>query len=265
MAAKANSPTSNIRKTILKIVLLYLGIILFSWLFLRWYTDHGEFVTVPDLKGQLLSEAQQELSDRDLGYEIIDSIWDSEAVPGSVVEQSPAAESQVKEGRIIYLSVYRTSPPLEKLGVSEGEFATVAMIKLKNKGIRFDTIFEPNNNFVGSVIKVLHKGHLAKSESLIPRGDKVILYLGVGERRKVIVPDFTGMTCSEAKILLDSLNLMCNPIFDLPSGSIPNAQDSANFRVCSQDPLHDSSIGVMAGRIVDLYLFNGPCQPDSLH
>jgi eukaryotic-like serine/threonine-protein kinase len=265
MAAKANSSTPGIRKTILKIVLLYLGILLFSWLFLRWYTDHGEFVAVPDLKGQTIGEARQALSDRDLGYEIIDSIWDSEAAPGTVVEQSPTPESQVKEGRIIYLSVYRTSPPLEKLGVSEGEFATVAMIKLKNKGIRFDTIFEPNNNYVGSVIKILHKGRLAKNESLIPRGDKVILYLGIAERRKVIVPDFTGMTCSEAKILLDSLNLMCNPIFDLPSGSIPTAQDSAGFRVCRQDPQHDYSIGVTAGRIVDLYLFNTPCQADSLH
>jgi eukaryotic-like serine/threonine-protein kinase len=265
MSAKANSSSSSIRKTVLKIVLLYLGILLFSWLFLRWYTDHGEFVAVPDLKGQTVVEAQQALSDRDLGYEIIDSIWDSEAVPGSVVEQSPAAESQVKEGRIIYLTVYRTSPPLEKLGISQGEFATVAMIKLKNKGIRFDTIFEPNNNFVGSVIKVLHKGHAAKSESLIPRGDKVILYLGISERRKVIVPDFEGMTCSEARIRLDSLNLMCNPIFDLPYGSIPTAQDSATFRVCRQDPRHDPSIGVTAGRIVDLYLFNTPCREDSIH
>ncbi len=250
------------RKAALRIVLLYAVLIVSSWFWLRWYTDHGEFVTVPDLSGMTLEEAAGTLQDRDLKYIIIDSIYNKNADPGTVLDQSPVKESQVKEGRTVTLTISRFSPPMEKLGVKQGDFAVVAMIRLRNKLIDFDTLYEDNNSLAGSIIRVSQKGRNLKYEDLVARGSKVTLVIGRNASIKVIVPDLQGKTCAEAQAELDTLNLVCNCRFE-PFLENPTAQDSAIFRVCRQDPQHDPVIGTTAGRIVDLWLYNSPCPQDT--
>ena len=261
MSFRSFISSPDFRKTVIRIVLLYGGIIGLSWFWLRWYTDHGEYVSVPDLRGVSLDEAVTSLEDRQLKYLVIDSIYDKKAEPGTVMEQSPAPESQVKQGRQVFLTIYRISPPMEKLGVKEGDFATVAMIKLANKGIEYDTLYEDNNTLVGSIIRVTRKGRRLKPDELIPRGSSVTLVIGRSVKKKVIVPNLRGFTCREAEAALDTLNLVCNCRFE--GIDFPSAQDSSTFRVCRQDPEHDPLIGSSAGRIVDLWLYNSPCPRDT--
>ncbi len=212
--AKSFIKSPEFRKAALRIVLLYALLVAISWFYLRWYTDHGEYVSVPDMKGMPLSEAITSLEDRELQYLVIDSIYDRKAKPGTIMDQSPVAESQVKEGRQVFLTIYRLSPPMEKLGISQGDYASVAMIKLKNKAIDFDTLYEDNNTFPGSIIRVTMKGKQLKSESLIARGSKITLVIGRMARSKVIVPDLIGLTCAEAQLMLDTMNLVCNCRFE---------------------------------------------------
>jgi hypothetical protein len=89
-----------------------------------------------------------------------------------------------------------------------------------------------------------------------------VLVIGRAASDKIIVPDLTGMSCQEARSILDTLRLECNCRFE-PGISSPSAQDSSTFRVCRQDPIHDPERGTSAGRIVDLWLYNTPCAPDS--
>jgi len=251
----------DFRKAAIRILLVYAGIVGLSWFWLRWYTDHGEFVSVPDLQGMTVADALASLEDRDLNPLIIDSIYDRKAKPGTIMEQSPAPESQVKQGRQIFLTIYRFSPPMEKLGVKEGDFAAVAMLKLKNKGIDFDTLYEDNNVFVGSIIRVSFKGKRIKPDQLIARGSTVTLVIGRSVKEKVLVPDLYGLTCHEAEMMLDTMNLVCNCRFEGLDN--PTAQDSSSYRVCRQDPERDPLMGVSAGRIVDLWLYNSPCSNDT--
>ncbi len=262
MSFRSFLKTTDFRKTLLRVVLIYAGCVVVVWFFLNWYTDHGEFVTVPELKGMKLEEAMQTLQDRDLGHLIIDSIYDKKAEAGTILEQSPAPESQVKEGRQVFLTIYSFEAPMEKLSVKEGDFAAVAMIKLKNKGIEFDTLYEANNTFPGSIIRVSYKGRKTKPDDLIPKGGKVTLVIGRAVKTKIIVPDFTGFTCAEAERMMDTLNLFCNCRFE-NLGNMPSAQDSVIFRVCRQDPIHDPLIGTSPGRIVDLWLYSTPCPRDT--
>jgi beta-lactam-binding protein with PASTA domain len=254
--------STSFRKAIIGIALTYAVLLLGSWFWLQWYTDHGEYVSVPDLKGLRSEDAILALQERNLDYLIIDSIYDRKAAPGSVFDQSPAFESQVKEGRQVFLTIYRLSPPMEKLGIKQGDYATVAMIKLRNKSIDFDTLYEDNNTLANSIIRVTQKGKALKASDEVARGSKVVLVIGRAASDKIIVPDFTGMSCQEARSILDTLRLECNCRFE-PGISSPSAQDSSTFRVCRQDPIHDPERGTSAGRIVDLWLYNTPCAPDS--
>jgi beta-lactam-binding protein with PASTA domain len=254
--------STSFRKAIIGIALTYAVLLLGSWFWLQWYTDHGEYVSVPDLKGLRSEDAILALQERNLDYLIIDSIYDRKAAPGSVFDQSPAFESQVKEGRQVFLTIYRLSPPMEKLGIKQGDYATVAMIKLRNKSIDFDTLYEDNNTLANSIIRVTQRGKALKASDEVARGSKVVLVIGRAASDKIIVPDFTGMSCQEARSILDTLRLECNCRFE-PGISSPSAQDSSTFRVCRQDPIHDPERGTSAGRIVDLWLYNTPCAPDS--
>ncbi|HEY8404638.1 MAG TPA: PASTA domain-containing protein [Flavobacteriales bacterium] len=250
-------------KTLLKIVLLYGILIAVSWFWLKWYTDHGEYVTVPELRGMSLEEAISALEDRNLQYLVVDSVYDRKATPGAILDQNPSPESQVKEGRQVFLTIYRINPPMEKIGIKEGDFATVALIKLANKGIDFDTLYEDNNTLAGSIIRVLYNNKKVTSPDFeVPRGSKVKLVIGRAASSKVTVPDLYGKTCAEAEQILESMNLICNCRFE-PGINFPTPQDSAVFRVCRQSPEADPIIGVSPGRIVDLFLYGTPCPRDT--
>jgi beta-lactam-binding protein with PASTA domain len=254
--------STSFRKAALGIAITYAVLLLGSWFWLQWYTDHGEYVSVPNLEGLSTEDAIQALQERNLNYLIIDSIYDRKATPGSIYDQSPTFDSQVKQGRQVFLTIYRLSPPMEKLGIKQGDYATVAMIKLRNKSIDFDTLYEDNNTLVNSIIRVSQKGRNLKASDEIARGSRVLLVIGRSVSEKIIVPDFTGMTCLQAKTILDTLRLECNCRFE-PGINFPTTQDSSTYTVCRQDPTHDPERGTTAGRIVDLWLYNTPCAPDS--
>ena len=251
------------RNALLAIVLLYAVLVAISWFGLKWYTDHGVYVSVPDLKGMKLEEAITAIEDRNLEYTVVDSVYDRKATPGTILDQNPDAESRVKEGRQVFLTIYRLQPPMEKIGVKEGDFATVAMIKLANKGIDFDTLYEDNNTLAGSIIRVAYNGKKITSPDFeVPRGAKVKLTIGRAASTRVTIPDLFGKTCPEAEALLESMHLVCNCRFE-PAINNPSPQDSISFRVCRQSPEADPTLGATPGSIVDVWLYNTPCQRDT--
>lgn len=250
------------KRVLLRLLGVYAIVTLFVMIFLWWYTDHGQQVSVPDLSGMTVEEATTALGDLGLEVLVIDSIYDKKAKPGSVLDQSPAPEQKVKEGRAVFLTIYRILPPQETINIKEGDFAQVAIIKLKNKGIEFDVKYVPNNSLVGAVISVTYKGKRLKPGDQIARGNKVVLSIGTSADETVIVPNLRGMSYSGAMAVLDSLNLMGQAFFMY---DIQSSADSAVGRICEQDPAYDPEApGVAPGRIVDFKLYNEPCQLDSI-
>ncbi|NNE54580.1 MAG: PASTA domain-containing protein, partial [Flavobacteriales bacterium] len=122
------------------------------WIWLGMMTGHGETVTVPPLSGMSVEEAAETLDNRGLEYAVIDSIWSEDAVGGTIIEQIPEGGKEVKENRKILLTIYRYSAVAERLGISEGEVAEVAMIKLRNKGVHFSTKYESNVLLDGMIV-----------------------------------------------------------------------------------------------------------------
>lgn len=74
------------------------------------YTRHGEIVIVPDTRGRTLGEVAAELDALELKYEIVDSLYDKAAVPGTIRKTTPQPGARVKPGRILFVSVYAMSP-----------------------------------------------------------------------------------------------------------------------------------------------------------
>lgn len=99
-------------------ILFHLALILITFFIIMYgvllavdsFTGHGEYVTVPELKGKSLGEA--ELVVRDLGFkcEVADSTYNDSYERGAVVDQEPKANSKVKPRRTIYLITNAVMP-----------------------------------------------------------------------------------------------------------------------------------------------------------
>lgn len=98
------------------------------------YTHHGEEVAIPEIRGKSMHDAAQVLSDAGLSYEIVDSIYDKAARPGSVREALPEVGSKVKPGRIIFLTIYASSPRKLSLPLVENMSSRQAMLLLRALG-----------------------------------------------------------------------------------------------------------------------------------
>jgi hypothetical protein len=91
-------------KNLLAAILIFLVLVVAVLTWLNIYTHHGESVEIPNVKGLQIEEVAPIFANKKLYYQIIDSIFDKNAVPGSIVRTVPPAGSKVKEGRTIYIT-----------------------------------------------------------------------------------------------------------------------------------------------------------------
>ena len=81
-----------------------------KWWLLK-YTHHREAIEVPDLYGKNYLEAKDAVAELGLRIEVNDSTYIKEMPAGSIVVQSPEKGLNVKEGRIIYVTINSLTIP----------------------------------------------------------------------------------------------------------------------------------------------------------
>ena len=169
-----------------QLALAIVAIVVLSFLILKWLnitTNHGEFVTVPDLKGKSLETVEIELNDNDLRMEIQDSANYNPNYPKySVIEQNPLAGAQVKENRKIYLI---TNPSgYRKVEVPNILKRTFRQAKPQLEALEFKIgeITYIDNIGKDVVLGLKHKGKTLKPGTMLPLTSTIDLVLGNGNR-----------------------------------------------------------------------------------
>src|SRR5690606_1797264 len=180
------------------IALVGLGI---YWLFfssLGWLTGHGEEMKLPDLHGKSLTEVSQLLASG--SFEIdVDSTYQPDKAPLTVLDQQPDAGSSVKIGRTIFLIVNKQNPPETPMpSLVNLSFRSAEMLLKSNKLKLGDTTMRPDMA-QGAVLEQLVNGKVITAGTMVPQGSKIDLVIGDGLGNKEInVPDITGLTYPEA-------------------------------------------------------------------
>ena len=175
-------------KTFLKQILLAIvAIIVLCFLMLKLLnvtTNHGNFETVPDLKGKSINVAQVELEDNNLVMQIQDSAnYNPDYPKFSVIEQEPLAGAKVKENRKIYITLNPSG--YRKIRVPDGLIdKTFRQVKptLEAIGFKVGKITYVDNLGKDMVLKLTHKGTSIKSGDKLPKTSIIDLVLGNGNR-----------------------------------------------------------------------------------
>jgi len=212
------------------------------------YTHHGENIPVPDLRGQKIGKLDGLLSTHDFHYTIVDSLYDSEKPPGTVLDQDPAAFSKVKEGRMIYLTINATTPPDVKMpDLVDVSFRQAEAI-LQSYGLVTGEIIYRPDLAKNAVLEQRYRDRRIKAGTLIPKGSPIDLVLGDGLGENAIsIPDLTGLTLSEAKTVLSQVSLSLGTVnYD--------TNDKANAHIYKQNPEPDDESSLHAGSNIDVFL-----------
>ncbi len=232
------------------------GLFLLTFWWLKCYTNHGESLQVPSYVGMNLREATKKAHSRDFGVLVNDSLYIPGKPPGEVVNQNPAPQSRVKEGRTIYFTVTKNNPDIIKLPelVGSDDYDLYSR-KCSRLGLKpriaarvADPKLAPN-----TIVAVLYRGDTITQK--IRQGYQVemgaTLDFLVSEQvtLTVVIPDCVCQTYDAAKFLIASSNLSVGAV--IHDGTVENEQTAYVWR---QTPKYEPDGTMRVGEQIDLYL-----------
>ena len=169
-----------------QLALAIVALVVLSFIILKWLdvtTNNGEFVVVPDLKGKSIETVKIELKDNDLDFKLQDSANFNPKYPKySVIEQNPAAGTQVKENRKIYLILNPSG--YRKVEVPNILKRTFRQAKPQLQALEFQVgnITYIDNIGKDVVLGMKHNGKTLKPGTQLPLTSTIDLVLGNGKR-----------------------------------------------------------------------------------
>lgn len=234
---------------------LLIGTILFllAWaaaIALNSHTRHGESLTLPNLKGLKIDAAASVLQQKKLRYIITDTVFMENVPKLAVVEQNPAPNSKVKEGRIIYLSINSDALATIQMPNLMNSSLTYAQTVLNSFGLKLGTVTYKPDIAQNAVLDQLWNGRSIQPTMKVPKGATIDLVVGDGSGGTLVdIPNLTGLTLRDAtQVLNSSLLVLGSVIYDGP------VKDSTKAVVKNQSPAYIEGATIKSGEIIDVYL-----------
>lgn len=227
-------------------------------------TQHGKYIKVPEVKGKSVDEARNLLEQQGFQVEVQDSIYYDSLPRLSVVKQSPVAQEMVKINRTIYLTINRAQPPLVAIPNFVGQTYRSVLLQLNTLGLKLGDTSQRPDFAVGSVLEQIYNGNQVKPGTKVPMGSRISLVLGGGiKQTELPVPVLLGLTFAEAKVLLESNDLLLGAV--VVDGAV--ADSSAAFVIRQNPPVRDEEgrpIRIRGGQLVDLWISMDRSKIDSI-
>ena len=152
---------------------------------LNAYTLHNQAISIPEVKGLLMEEASVFLENQGLRYTVIDSVYTREVKPGAIVEMIPTFGSQVKKGRIVFITLNAKSaqsavvPDVQDLSFRQ------AYALIQAQGFTSVEIKYVRGQYRDLVIGVEFQGRDLGPGEFVPLTSALILKVGDGGREEL--------------------------------------------------------------------------------
>ena len=242
-------------------------VFLIGFLFLQslsWFTNHGAYLKVPEVKGQNVDNAIKILEAQGFDVVIQDSIYSDTLPRYTVIKQLPDPDVTVKVNRTVYLTINRATPPEITIPKLEGLSFRFAFDLLRRNHLRLgDTIYRPDF-MKGSVLEQQYNGARITAGTKVPWGARITLIIGGGlEIQEMPVPELVGLTFADAKALLETKGITLAGII-----ALPDVRDTLSAFVYKQNPerfdIDHSPLYIRPGQTMDVWLSRVQMDTDSL-
>lgn len=248
-------------------ILLILIILFFS--LLGWFTRAGDVTTVPAVTGQEFTAATRILELEGFEVQVQDSVYVDSLPKLSVVRQMPEADANVKSGRTIYLTINRMVPPQVEMPSLLGYSIKSAELYLQSLQLKLGAITYKPDIARNSVLEQSYNGVAVKAGDKVPLGASINLVLGSGVGGSdMAVPDLIGMTLSEARSYLSTMNINIGSVV-----AVGTVRDSSSAYVVRQSPEYLSAQldatgnrvpnKIREGQVMDLFISSNAPRIDS--
>lgn len=219
---------TSTKKIVTHLAIVFGILLVFAFLFLKVflpsYTNHGQTVSVPDLEGFEFNRLESYLSERDLQIEVaLDSGYNADLPPLTVLKQNPRAGSKVKQGRKVYVTLNSKNAPMIKMPNLVNAPLKNAQEILNNMGlIRGEFIYIPDITF-NVVLEQRYRGRNIPEGFEIPKGSQIDLVIGDGLGNQILdVPNLIGMDEIDAEFLILGSGLRLGRINYVETDTVPS-------------------------------------------
>jgi serine/threonine-protein kinase len=229
-----NSVLSRWKKFLLVAGAALLLFLLFNYVLMPAYVNHGSRLTVPNVEGMAMADARQVLEGASL-VAVEAGVRPEPGQPvGTVVGQNPPAGAVVKEGRRVYLTL-SGGEVLANVPALRGRSLRDAKFSLERQGLRVGDIAYassdtyPQNTIIEQALP---------EDRRVPRGTPVGLTVSQGRATsETLVPMLEGKTLAEAQRILEAAGLVLGTVsHQLSADLLPNT-------VIDQVPAAGTSLG----------------------
>lgn len=171
---------------VLAIVVIGTILVLVTFKWIKSYTLHGQYITVPDVSGMYEEEAGQALAAVGLKYEVLDYKYDKMMVEGGVIEQKPKPGAFVKDGRKVYLTLNSGKEPMKTIpDLADNSSLRAAESRLQAAGFKLaPTVYIDGD--LDWVYEIRYQGEPIDAGTEIPEGSTLTIVVGNGTPVEVI-------------------------------------------------------------------------------
>jgi beta-lactam-binding protein with PASTA domain len=209
-------------------------------------------VAVPNIKGYTVAEADSVLAEKGLRYVISDSVYYKEVKRGTIIEQDPLPNQQVKDNRTIYLVVNAMSVPIVPIPELIDLSLRQALATLNTYGFVAGDLEYVPDLARDAVIAQKINGKEVKAGDLVKKGTIINLVMGGGlSDEQVHVPLLIGLNREQALKVLRSGSL--NRGAEFFDKTVITSNDTMEATIWKQIPKYGKAM-ISLGTYVDIWL-----------
>jgi len=161
------------------VAMVVLAFLVLWWL--KFTTNHGQQIEVPDLAKMTFVEAEELLDNADLRIEVLDSASYNPNFPyRTVIEQIPKAGEFVKEDRKIYIYINRSGYPMIEIPEVVGKTRRQAEPTLKSVGFEVGKVTYRKYIAKDEVLELRYQGKKIETGEKLQKTSVIDLVLGDG-------------------------------------------------------------------------------------
>ena len=231
-------------KQLLYILIFIIAAVTLTMLWLRFYTNHGQKLDMPEYVNTHITEAMKDAEKKSFEIIVNDSVHIVGRKGGMIIDQNPKFGAKVKENRKVYVTVTKFNADKIKLSDLPPLYGNDYDQKRKELNyqdintvvddFRFDR-GEPNH-----ILEVLYNGKVVINKDVvmedieIEKGGTLHFILSQQTGGKMKIPDLKCQTVAKARFLLEHSR------FKLGEINAQGIDDIENAYIISQSPAIDA-------------------------